>query len=104
MSGMRARFRSYLPVVIDLETGGFRAETDALLEIGAVFLDFDAERGELTPARVQSCARSAWRTSRKSRWRASRSGNAGRRGWKGSIPWTASDSGSSRAPSNGSTW
>ncbi len=51
MSGMRTRFRSYLPVVIDLETGGFHAETDALLEIGAVFLDFDAERGELTPAR-----------------------------------------------------
>ncbi|MGI9323377.1 MAG: ribonuclease T, partial [Pseudomonadales bacterium] len=26
------RFRGYLPVVLDLETGGFNAQTDALLE------------------------------------------------------------------------
>ena len=26
------RFRGFLPVVVDLETGGFNAETDALLE------------------------------------------------------------------------
>jgi len=30
------RFRDYLPVVIDVETGGFNAQTDALLEIGAI--------------------------------------------------------------------
>lgn len=33
------RFRGYLPVVIDVETGGFNAKTDALLEIAAVIID-----------------------------------------------------------------
>ena len=32
------RFRGFLPVVIDVETGGFIASTDALLEIAAVAL------------------------------------------------------------------
>jgi ribonuclease T len=36
------RFRGFLPVVVDVETGGFNAQTDALLEIAAVLLDFDA--------------------------------------------------------------
>jgi ribonuclease T len=44
------RFRGFLPVVVDVETGGFNAQTDALLEIAAVLLDFDDEgllkRGE----------------------------------------------------------
>ena len=35
---LAARFRGYLPVVIDVETGGFNARTDALLEIAATFL------------------------------------------------------------------
>jgi ribonuclease T len=35
------RFRGFLPVVIDLETGGFNAKTDALLEIAAVILQLD---------------------------------------------------------------
>ena len=35
------RFRGYLPVVIDIETGGFNSQTDAILEIAAVFVDFD---------------------------------------------------------------
>ena len=30
------RFRGFLPVVVDVETGGFNADTDALLEIAAV--------------------------------------------------------------------
>ena len=30
---MARRFRGYLPVVIDIESGGFHAATDALLEI-----------------------------------------------------------------------
>jgi len=29
------RFRGYLPVIIDVETGGFNAKTDALLELAA---------------------------------------------------------------------
>ena len=33
------RFRSFLPVVVDVETGGFNHQTDALLEIAAVLLD-----------------------------------------------------------------
>ncbi|MEO0573812.1 MAG: ribonuclease T [Pseudomonadota bacterium] len=33
---MRERFRGFLPVIVDVETGGFNAATDALLEIAAV--------------------------------------------------------------------
>ena len=47
---MADRFRGFLPVVVDVETGGFNCTTDALLEIATVLLDFDAEgllsRGE----------------------------------------------------------
>ena len=38
------RFRGFLPVVVDVETGGFDPQTDALLEIAAVLLAMD-ERG-----------------------------------------------------------
>ena len=43
---MSDRFRGFLPVVVDVETGGFNAKTDALLEIAAVLLTFD-EQGKL---------------------------------------------------------
>ena len=43
---MADRFRGFLPVVIDVETGGFNCKTDALLEIGAVIVGFD-DSGEL---------------------------------------------------------
>ncbi len=47
---MANRFRGFLPVVIDVETGGFNCKTDALLEIAAVLLNMDDEglliRGE----------------------------------------------------------
>jgi len=33
------RFRGFLPVVVDVETGGFNPGTDALLEIAAVFVE-----------------------------------------------------------------
>ena len=39
------RFRGFLPVVVDVETGGFDADKDALLEIAAVLLDYDDELG-----------------------------------------------------------
>ena len=42
------RFRGFLPVVIDVETGGFNKDTDALLEIAAVTLTMD-EDGWLMP-------------------------------------------------------
>ena len=37
-SPLAKRFRGFLPVVIDVETGGFNAKTDALLEVAAVFV------------------------------------------------------------------
>ena len=40
---MADRFRGFLPVVVDVETGGFNASTDALLEIAAVLLRFDEQ-------------------------------------------------------------
>lgn len=40
---MAQRFRGFLPVVIDVETGGFNASTDALLEIAAVPLRMDEQ-------------------------------------------------------------
>ncbi len=46
---LKERFRGYFPVVIDVETAGFNATTDALLEICAVTLKMD-ENGELLPA------------------------------------------------------
>ncbi len=38
---MAGRFRGFLPVVVDVETGGFNPATDALLEIAAVLLRLD---------------------------------------------------------------
>jgi ribonuclease T len=35
------RFRGFLPVVVDVETGGFNADTDALLEIAACIIRMD---------------------------------------------------------------
>lgn len=43
------RFRGFLPVVVDVETAGFDAARDALLEIAAVTLRTDAD-GRLEPA------------------------------------------------------
>lgn len=37
------RFRGFLPVIVDVETGGFNARTDALLEIAAVTVRMDEE-------------------------------------------------------------
>jgi len=37
------RFRGFLPVVIDVETGGFIASTDAVLEIAATTVRMDAD-------------------------------------------------------------
>lgn len=42
-SAISKRFRGYLPVVIDVECGGFNAKTDAILEVAAVLLDFNAD-------------------------------------------------------------
>jgi len=54
---MAERFRSFLPVVVDVETGGFNSKTDALLEIAAVLVDFGdggvLTRGETTRFHVK---------------------------------------------------
>ena len=54
---MANRFRGFLPVVVDVETGGFNSQTDALLEIAAVFVDFNdgglLTRGETTRYHVK---------------------------------------------------
>jgi ribonuclease T len=38
MSQIKDRFRGFLPVVVDVETGGFNSKTDALLEVAAVII------------------------------------------------------------------
>ncbi|MCY4451814.1 MAG: ribonuclease T [Immundisolibacterales bacterium] len=48
------RFRGFLPVVVDVETGGFRPETDALLEIAVVLLYRD-ESGTWSRRETRSC-------------------------------------------------
>lgn len=53
-SAISQRFRGYLPVVVDVETGGFQAATDALLEIAAVILRMD-EQGQLQLCETISC-------------------------------------------------
>lgn len=45
---IKDRFRGFFPVVIDVETGGFDAERDALLEIAAVPLSLQ-ENGLIVP-------------------------------------------------------
>lgn len=47
---MSERFRGFLPVVIDVETGGFNSQTDALLEIAATTITMDQE-GNLRPGK-----------------------------------------------------
>jgi ribonuclease T len=42
------RFRGFLPVAVDVETGGFNASTDALLEIAAVLVEM-TPMGDLRP-------------------------------------------------------
>ena len=53
-SRLAQRFRGYLPVVVDVETGGFNELTDALLQIAAVLIDID-EQGRLFCGETISC-------------------------------------------------
>lgn len=50
---MADRFRGFLPVIVDVESGGFDADRDALLEIAAVTIGMDQE-GQLYPHPVVS--------------------------------------------------
>lgn len=47
-SPIAARFRGFLPVIVDVETGGFNCATDALLEMACVFVRFNGA-GDLEP-------------------------------------------------------
>jgi len=51
---MDKRFRGFLPVVVDVETGGFNEKTDALLQIAAVMLEFDSA-GKLVTTDTHTC-------------------------------------------------
>jgi len=57
---MARRFRGFLPVVVDVETGGFNAATDALLQIAAVIIEVDGDgllrRGETHACHVKPFA------------------------------------------------
>ena len=37
---LKDRFRKFLPVVVDLETGGFNSKKNAILEIAIQLIDF----------------------------------------------------------------
>ncbi|WP_066094843.1 ribonuclease T [Xanthomonas massiliensis] len=50
---MARRFRGYLPVVVDVETGGFDCSRHALLEIAAVPVEMDAQ-GLLYPGQTHA--------------------------------------------------
>ncbi|MDU8924044.1 ribonuclease T [Pasteurellaceae bacterium LIM206] len=45
---LKNRFRGYYPVIIDVETAGFNAKTDALLELAAITVKMN-ENGLLVP-------------------------------------------------------
>ena len=51
---MMNRFRGFMPVVVDVETAGFNAKTDALLEIAAVLVHFD-DQGKLCVGDTIAC-------------------------------------------------
>lgn len=40
---LNKRFRGFLPVIVDLETAGFNANKDALLEIAFILIDYDKD-------------------------------------------------------------
>ncbi len=48
------RFRGFLPVVVDVETAGFDAEKDALLEMAIVLVNMD-DAGKLHPSESVQC-------------------------------------------------
>jgi ribonuclease T len=70
LTGLCDRFRGFYPVVIDVETAGFNAKTDALLEVAAITLKMD-EQGWIMPDSTLhfhvepfeglTCSRKRWR-------------------------------------------
>ncbi|MCG8464798.1 MAG: ribonuclease T [Xanthomonadales bacterium] len=54
MAQISDRFRGFLPVALDVETGGFNPETDALLEVAICMIEMD-EKGQFYPGETISC-------------------------------------------------
>ena len=52
---IKERFRKYLPVVVDLETGGFDSKTNAILEIAATLVAENNDTGLLEVGSQKSC-------------------------------------------------
>ena len=48
MQQLSDRFRKFLPVIVDVETGGFNEKTDALLEVAAIRIEMNDD-GMLVP-------------------------------------------------------
>jgi ribonuclease T len=53
-TGIAARFRGFLPVVVDVETAGFDPQRHALLEMAAIVIRMDAH-GWLEPGPTHAC-------------------------------------------------
>ena len=51
---MGNRFRGYLPVIIDIETAGFKAKKNPLLEIAAIIVEID-DNGKLQTTETHAC-------------------------------------------------
>lgn len=51
---MKDRFRGFLPVVVDVETGGFNEKTDALLQVAAVMLEIN-DQGQFIRKETHTC-------------------------------------------------
>lgn len=52
-SPLAKRFRGYFPVIVDIETAGFNAQTDAMLELAATTVTMD-DQGQLVPNNTYS--------------------------------------------------
>ncbi len=53
-SPLGKRFRGYLPIIIDIETAGFNAKKNPLLEIAAIVVETNS-CGKLQPTEVHAC-------------------------------------------------
>ena len=56
MPSIADRFRGFLPVALDVETGGFNPDSDALLEVAVCLVRMD-DFGRLAPAETCSVQR-----------------------------------------------
>ena len=43
ITSMDERFRGFLPVAIDIETGGFKPDTDAILELAGTLIKMNSD-------------------------------------------------------------